>query len=318
MLDTVLAHFPELPAARHARAAVLHQTWLALRTPAQLEVQTITATYGADVGRRVRGADRELARARAAYVDALRYGAHAYTLANLAVLDAYANDNALAVQRADSALALAPNDTVVRLNVAAVRYLVGDYARARALLEPIARDVAPAAFDLGRTLLALGDTARAADAFRRYLAVRPPEPWAREVRRLVPAAYTQVPRPTNDEPPTVAGIHLGDSPTAVVARLGEPSEQRADGAARLLVFEPKGLAVVFHDGDAATSIILFAPQAGDLVEGVRVGGAASAAALRLGRPELLAHGAQHFARNGYGVVVEPQDGVIVRVRIVRE
>jgi predicted Zn-dependent protease len=321
MLDTVLSDFPTLPAARHARAAALQQEWLATRTATQLGVQAITATYSANFISGIRsGASSAqlLEQSRQAYHTALRYGNHAYSLANLAVLDAHGGDKAAARRRADSALALAPTDTAVRINAGVARYLVGDFAVARDLFLPVARDVPQAAFNLGRTLMQLGDSAGGVRSLVQYLEAQVPPGWAAESKRLLRLVpNTTIPEPAkglSGAVPDVAGIRLGGSPTSAITTLGRPTSERADGSNRVLIYEDRELVVVLSPRDRIKGIVLLGAAAGD-IDGVRVGGAVNSAALRWGRPDQEHGGRQVFQREGYWILLHEAGGVIMRIQL---
>lgn len=325
LLDDVLQRQPHLAAAHHARGGAFFQRWLQGRSTSQLVVPPLVTTLPADIISGIRSADAEsqalLDSARVAYARAVAHGERASSLASLAVLDAYAGDRTTARARADSARAIAPNDTAVRINAAAAMLLSGDPGAARQLYVGIASDVPHATFGLGRSLLQLGDTSSAEDALRRFVQADVAGAWAAEAQRLLPrirgataARSSSVSGATGNGAPPIGGVRLGQSLTEVLAILGEPDSDRRDPVSRLLTYQSAALQVVLTSESRVKSVITGSPDAGD-IDGVRVGAATNAALLRWGAPYQRIDDMLVFARADHWAVVTDADGVIHRLQV---
>ncbi len=242
MLDTVLADFPDLVAARQARAAAFLRQWLNTAAIQALQVRPTAALVEARFVEGVKGAGagdrRLLSRARIALEGIPGLEQQPTTLANLAVLDAYQDQLDLAEQRARRAVALAPANPEVRNDLGVVLFLGEKYAEARAeFTQAITgrRDapaqavgeackaraftlrVLPMCFNAARALLAeasaAGDEARRTAALgllRDYAALDYTD-WRYEAARL---AGVDLPRPAADSAAAPA-------PAPMVARKGE-------------------------------------------------------------------------------------------------
>jgi predicted Zn-dependent protease len=334
MLDRVLVDFPELAAARHARAAALHRAWVNVAPVRFLQVRSSVPTFEARFIEAIRGAPepRLLDAARAEYRRALAIDAQPYTLSNLAVLDAYAGDLGVARARADSASRLAPDDPLVANNEAAVLFLAGEYAAARDIFARLARehdDWPSAHFNLGRALLALGDSAGARAALERYASMDAGSAWTAEAARLlgrrVAAAKGGASEPAKSgagegtkggatlaprsAPPPVAGVMLGETRAQVGTALGMPDATRDVEGGVLWHYPARGLVVGIDASQHVALVVLTSAAAGD-VEGVRVGSPVRAALERWGKATERGEGTLAFDRGGWVVLVSEAKGMI--------
>jgi predicted Zn-dependent protease len=327
MLDRVLVDFPGLVGARHARAAALHRMWVNAAPVRFLQLRTSVPTFEARFIEGIRGAPepRLLDQARAEYRRTLALATHPYTLSNLAVLDAYAGDQALAQSRADSAARLAPNDALVANNCAAVLFLVGEYAAARDIFARLARehtDWPSVQFNVGRALLALGDSAAARIALERYAATDDKSAWTSEAMRLlgrrVVAGKSEPSGASPNVAPAIGGVTLGASRANVSAALGVAAGVRQVEGGVLLRFPSRGL-IVGIDSDGRVALIALTTPAGGHIEGVRVGDPTRTALNKWGQPTEQGDGMFAFDRGGWAVIVSDAKGMIdgLAIRKVR-
>lgn len=318
MLDRVLADFPDLVAARHARAAALHREWVNAAPVRFLQLRSSVPTFEARFIEGIRGAPepRLLDRARDEYRRVLALDTHPYTLSNLAVLDAYAGDQTAARARADSAARLAPDDPLVANNRGAVLFLAGNFAAARDIFARLARehrDWPAVQFNLGRTQLALGDSAAARTTLERYASTDDEGAWNAEAQRLlgrrVAANRSDAARAAPNAAPAVGGVSLGAARGAVLSALGAPAGTRDVEGGVLLHFPNRGLIVGLDNEQRVALIVLTTPSAGD-IEGVRVGDSLRAALSRWGQPADQSDGMLAFDRGNWAVIVSEAKGMI--------
>jgi predicted Zn-dependent protease len=327
MLDRVLVDFPGLVAARHARAAALHRMWVNAAPVRFLQVRSSVPTFEARFIEGIRGAPepRLLDQARAEYRRALAIDTHPYTLSNLAVLDAYAGDGAVARSRADSAARLAPGDPLVANNRGTVLFLLGEYGAARDIFARLAGEHADwpsVQFNVGRALLALGDSSAARTALERYTSVDDKSAWTGEAMRLlgrrVAASKPDVSGATPNAGPAIGGVALGASRTSVAATLGVAAGERQVEGGVLLHYPSRGLIVGFGADGRVALIALTTTAAGD-IEGVRVGDSIKTALAKWGQPTEQGESMFAFDRGGWAVIVSNAKGVIdgLAIRKVR-
>jgi len=318
MLDRVLADFPGLLAARHARAAALHRAWVNAAPVRFLQVRSSVPTFEARFIEGIRGAPepRLLERAREEYRRVLALDTHPYTLSNLAVLDAYSGDRVLAQARADSAMRIASDDPLVANNRGAVLFLLGNYAAARDIFARLARehqDWPSVQFNVGRALLALGDSAAARTALERYASSDDASAWTSEALRLlgrrVVASRSDAAGTAPNGAPPVDGVALGASRADVAAALGAPAGVRDVEGGVLLHYPARGLVVGIGTEQRVVLIALTTASAGD-IEGVRVGDPTRAARSRWGQPADQSDGMLVFDRGSWVVIVSEATGVI--------
>ncbi len=295
LLDSVLTWFPDLLAAQHARATAIHAQWLDRHTPAQLTVQTALLSYRArviDEVRTVAALERApLDRVRAAYADVLRRSPEsAFTLAQLATLDAYAGEQAAARSHIAAALRNDSLTSGIWTNAGVVAFLRDDLAEARAAFaRAIARSGRPGAreaqFNLARTLVLLDDSSAAAE-LDRAIALEPAGAWrdvAQDLRTSVGATAAIAPKAAPiSSAPTVTSVSLSSTREQLLARLGEPDAlSRRDGGI-LWRWTSRGIALL---GDQRGVRLLehTLPEAGTIAE-VRVGDPLDDVVRRWGEP----------------------------------
>jgi predicted Zn-dependent protease len=330
MLDRVLNDLPNLQPAAHARAAALHRQWQSGVSVQSLRVRPSVALYSRRFISGIRGPGTSLGNsvllteARSAYTTLLGERLMPHTMSNLAVLDAYAGEMQLAQRRADSAAALLPNDVAMANNQGVVRFLAGQLAAARtaflraANLRSSDSDPAPL-YNLGRTLLALGDTSGAGRAFQGYLEVDDESGWAQEATLLLSRITSGPSRtPATPEParrnvttaPSLGGISLGVSSERVTSTLGRPQEGTAGGDGPVWSYPDRGIILVMSKDRRVVAVNLTKRQAG-AVDGVRVGDALTQAAQRLGVPAQREGDLLYYDRGGWAIVLRHRSDVIV-------
>jgi predicted Zn-dependent protease len=334
MLDRVLVLFPDLSAARHARAAALHVRWLKETPVRTRQLQGSVATYSKWFIPGIRGGDATLLNdARHAYEAALGKEQHPYTLSNLAVLDAYAGDFADAQQRADRAAQMKPGDPFVLNNRGVVLFLAGRHADAARVFETamgavsdsVANFVAPAIlFNAGKTLAMLKDP-RAASVLDQYLQADNNErsEWRREaidLRAQVggprPAAAARPAATTNRTvAPAIAGVKLGDNRANVIKVLGQPDAVAEVKEGALWHYKSLGIAIGVDTSGGVAFIALLTPAAGS-VDGVRVGDPVGAARAKWGTPSDVEQDAITFDRGTWVIHIVIEAGVITTIGII--
>ena len=347
MLDRVLKDLPYLPAARHARAVLLANSWLGSASAADLRVRPTMRAYDAQFMTSIKGGDAtRLRNARAAFAHALAAMPHPYTLANLAVLDAYAGALPLATQRAELAAQRMPEDADVQNNLGVVHFLAGRMQAARrafARAEQLqGEDLGAAvAFNVARATLAAGDTAAARPLIARYLRYESSTAWGREAQAMQRAAAgrvgaTPTPARTTDtgpassagapataRAPEVAGVRLGTPGSQVLRALGPPESGESGEAGVVWTYESRGLTLLIHPAEGVQVVMLSTPAAGD-VAGVRVGDPVPAVLRILGpSTERERHGdagreVMRFARGSWSILVTAAEGVTKAVAIAVE
>lgn len=341
MLDRVLDAFPTLQAALHARAVVLAQQWLAGADPAELRVRPMLPAYDARFIGQIRGSSPTqgvAARrpAREAFSALYARDAHPYTLANLALLEAYDGDAAAALEKAAAAAERAPADAAVLNNYAVVLFLANRHGEARDVLARAARsDDVPrqVAFNQARVALQLGDRPAAQRFASRYLSADRRSVWAREAQAILREAGTDDAAAGGGRPadavagadgrtpqgsvpaPTVAGVDLGATRARIVAALGEP-EGGVEAARTVWRYPQRGLVIVL-DAEATVKVLVVERREGGAVNGVTVGDAWAAVRQRLGRPDVEHATAQglvfRWNRGSWVQAVLVNDGNVVSV-----
>ena len=325
LLDRVLADFPGLLAAQHARAVALHRRWLAAVPVQTQQVRASFPTYSAHFLPGIKGApegsDAMLRAARAAYASVLAQRQLPYTMANLALLEAYGGETQRAQQRADSAARLDPRDPLVANNQGVVHFVAGRYAQARQSFERAQSllDGAmypPVMFNLARTLVALRDPAAPAH-LERYLQVDDESGWAAEAARLLgrPPTASRAPGAGSARTeslataPSIAGLRLGGAQEQVVAALGRPPEAGRIEGHIVWRYQQRGITVVF-DGSARVAMLIMTEPSAGTVDGVKVGDSVNAAVARWGAPSDRDAGMLFFLRGGWFISVEDTGGTI--------
>lgn len=326
LLDRVLVDFPDLPAVLHARAAVLHRQWLNATPVQQLLVRSSAPTYDARFIEGIRGAAQSplLTAARRAYAKVLERELLPYTLSNLAVLDAYAGELLVAQARADSAARLAADDPFVQNNRGTVLYLARKYAPARDIFRALARahdDWTSPQFNLGRSLLALGDSTGARAAFGEYAMSDDESAWGREAVRLLQRLGGAAPPASSASAtgglPSVAGIALGSTRAQVTSVFGAPEERRTAEQGEIWRYPSRGLVVGIARAGTVAFVGLGTRGAGD-IDGVRVGDSVQSVRQRWGKPVEDSDGAFVFDRGGWYAIAPYQQGVVLELAAQRK
>ena len=288
MLDRVLEAFPTMAAAQHAKAVVLAQQWLNGSEPADLRVRPAMPAFDARFLGTIRGsnpAEGAAARrpARDAFQAAFTRDAHPYTLANLAVLEAYDGETAAAIEKATLAAQRASRDPLVLNNLGVVYFLANRNAEAREAFtraENAAGTQVPrqVIFNQARVAAAMNDRAAAQRYATRYLQMDSRSNWSREAQAILSGgsgggstggntgggnAGTAV----SAEAPSVAGLDFGVPRSRVASTLGEPDGGRSGSVWR---YPARGISVIFDDEGTVKMFVVEKTDVG-AVGGVRVG-----------------------------------------------
>lgn len=299
MLDRVLEAFPTMNAANHARAVVLAQQWLNGSNPSDLRVRPAMPAYDARFMGNIRGSNPNegvAARrpAKEAFQRVFLRDAHPYTLANLAVLEAYDGEMPAAIERVNLAAERAPRDPFVANNQGVVLFLANRNAEARAAFtraEQAAGNQVPrqVIFNQARVAAAMGDREAAVRYANRYLQMDSRSNWAREAQQLVSAnggtpAATTAPTTASVAPPSVAGVEFGAQRSRVMGALGEPDGGAANAGA-VWRYPARGIVIGF-DGEGTVKMIVVENRAAGAVGGVTVGDSWANVTRALGNPHL--------------------------------
>lgn len=329
LLDTVLAHFPHLQPAEHARAAALHQQFIRKMSARDLAVRGAVATYEANIMGAVRGemppaTKAALDRARAAYRGVLAEGILPYSLCNLAVLDAYAGDLQSARARADSAVRLDTADISIRVNRGVVLFLSGRPADALAEFRAAERLYGGShpiiGFDIGRALLASGDSAAGRQKLIEYAEFDESGPWHDLALSLVQRAGGDVAANPKSRPTGTSGlllpVPLGATAAIVRQTLGAPDETGMQEGSIVWHYKARGVLLVLDAKAVVVMVGLEKPETGS-IDGVRVGDATDKAFATWGASPDIVEDVLYFYRGEFVVIVQEVKGKITRIAFAR-
>jgi predicted Zn-dependent protease len=334
MLDRVLEAFPTMAAANHARAVVLAQQWLNGADPSELRVRPAMPAYDARFMGAIRGSNPNQGAAarrpaREAFQKVFTRDAHPYSLANLAVLEAYDGEMAGAIEKVNLAAERAPRDPFVANNQGVVLFLANRNAEARAAFtraEQAAGNQVPrqVIFNQARIAAAMGDREAAVRYANRYLQMDSRSNWAREAQQLVTAnggtpAATTAPTTANVAPPNVAGVEFGAQRSRVIGALGEPDGGAANAGA-VWRYPARGMAIAFDDEGTVKMIIVESRNVG-AVGGVTVGDSWANVTRALGNPHLeqqTANGMMYkWNRGSWSLATLVKDGAVLAIGAAR-
>jgi len=284
LLDSVLTDFPDLIAAKQARAAAFQRKYLNT-VPVQVQqvrasVPTIRAVFIENIRGEDMGDEALRGEARRQFTALLPLDDSPGTLSNLAVLDAFDGDVAGGEQRARTALAKDPKDPELLNNLGVVLFLAHRYADARdqfkASLDASGEHgpiwvVLPVFFNYGRALIALQDPA-GQGVMERYLQNDDSSEWAREARRLL--GRTSPTRPAKKQETGGAAakpgiVAFGSSRADVITAWGRPDQVESSNGLEMLGYRT-GRQVIIHPDKGVAAIIYSAREAG-VLDGVQVG-----------------------------------------------
>lgn len=331
MLDRVLAAFPQMAAAQHARAVVLAQQWLAGSEPADLKLRPMLPAYDARFIGAIRGSNPSQGMAarrpaREAFTVLFSRDAHPYTLANLAVIEAYDGETAPAIEKATLAATRAPRDPSVLNNLGVVYFLANRNAEAKDAFtraEQASGNAVPPhiLFNLARVSLAMGDRAAANQYVTRYMQRDNRSNWAREAQEIARAAGgtvpTVAPTPTTASAPApnVGGVELGASRSRIVAALGEPQGGQ-DAAGTVWRYPARGLSIVL-DEEGNAKLFVIERREGGAIAGVTVGDPYANVTRAHGNPELQQQASQgmvyRWNKGSWSLMVVVNNGNVVGV-----
>jgi predicted Zn-dependent protease len=341
MVNRVLEAFPTFAPAQHAKAVILAQQWLNGSDAAELRFRPALPAYDSRFIGQIRGSSPTqgvAARrpAREAFAAVFTQDAHPYTLANLAVLEAYDGETASAIQKANLAAQRAPRDPYVLNNQGVVLALANRNAEARAAFvaaERAAGDRIPLmiVFNQARVALAMGDRAGAQRQAQRYLSADRRSNWAREAEQILasaggapaPATPAATPAPatapTSVPAPTVAGVDFGAPRSRVASTLGEPDGGR-EAAGAVWRYPARGLTIAFDDEGTVKMFVIENRSVG-AVGGVTVGDDWAAVQRVAGAPELeqrVAQGTMYkWNRGAWVLAVIVQNGNVLAIGAAR-
>ena len=312
MLDTILAYFPDMLPALHARGTAYHELWLKTVPVPLQKVRASLTTYSYRFLPLIRGAPGNMTfygAAKADYAAVLARESLPLTLAQEALLDAYAGDCAGADQgslratNGDSLSVDINNDRGVAL------FVCNRSAEALTAFRSSQRlagteQIPTLQFNIARALKAVGDSGAAA-AFRAYLSIDSASEWAAEARRQLGGRATAETPTTSTarsrRAPTVQGIELGDPLSKVDGAWGQPSATSGD-TLQFLTYQTRGLRIAVSPSLGVVFIGLLTREAG-AVDGVRVGDGLTAARAAWGSPAERRNGYQFFNRGRWSIIV---------------
>lgn len=339
LLDTVLEHFPDLLAARHARGSAYHRKWL---NTVPIQFQQLRASFPTFSYRLIGGIRGEpgdvslLERARADYETVLAVERIPVTMASLALLDIYMGRATRARELAARAAELAPEDPEILNNVGVVRFLAGDpEAAADAFQRAMAASETPPAslvFNLGTTLLALGEEA-GRELLYEYVKNDATPGWRQMALRLLQSDDPSVELPpaqpagetgpvtepgtgpvTETEPPEVAGLALGMAFDQALSGLGEPVQTRElESGGTVHSFE-SGLVAQTDAADRVVAIGLLLPESGSLL-GLRVGDSVDSVDDALGPPSDRDSWGMYYDRGSWYIAVGYTGDTVVMLTV---
>lgn len=328
LLDTVLKHFPDNTEALHLRAAAFHRRFFRELSPSQMMVRSAVPAYESNLLSSIMGpftptAQSALDSARAAYQRTLAHKVLPYSLANLAVLDAYAGDKTVAIARADSAFKIDTTDLAVRLNRGVVSFIEKNYSAALADFQAVQAKLANAdpllAFNIGRAQLALGDSASGRRAMQAYAQVDKSGTWHDYAVSMSGAARTTAVAPAGT--PSGAGLAVTGAPAIAIGAsagdvrraIGAPDQVGSRGNGTIWLYKAKGLAVVLS-ANVVVVVNLISPEAGS-VDGVRVGDPTARARSTWGQIVDRGERTLYFRRGTLVVAVDDDGGTISSLAI---
>lgn len=334
MLDRVLAAFPNLAAARHARAVVLAQQWLAGADPGELRVRPMLPAYDARFMGSIRGSNPNQGRAarapaREAFTALFNRDAHPYTLANLAVIEAYDGDITGAIEKANLAASKAPRDPAVLNNLGIVLFLANRNAEAKDAFQraeqAAGNNPAPQIlFNNARLAAATGDNASAARYANRYLQRDRGSNWTREAQALAGTssgnsgggnAGGAAPAARTAPMPTINGAELGAARSRLVATLGEPDGGQ-DAAGTVWRYPARGLTVLL-DEEGRAKMFIVESRGGGALGGVTVGDRWDAVSRAQGQPDLEQQSQQgmvyRWNRGSWSLLTIVNNGAVIAV-----
>jgi predicted Zn-dependent protease len=329
LLDSVEAHFPDLVAARLARAAVYQRRYLNTVPVQSLQVRASVPTSQALFMENIRGEDMGdlalQAQARRMFEEVLLVDQSPATLSNLAILDAYAKNYTQAEARARAALAEDSLNPELLNNLGVVLYLAGKLPQSRdafkASLE-VSGDsgmgwvVLPPFFNYGRTLLAMNNP-EGREILERYIRFDEASEWGKEARRLTGGQATSNPTPARQRTSDKAGqgdLVFGATLDQISAAWGEPeSVEQLEGG--ILLRYPNGRSLVVSHDKGLTAFVFSRPEAGD-VGGVKVGDPIDRL-LQQVQPSEIQGNTYFFQGQGLMVIAQVNGRTIVQLAVAR-
>ena len=319
LLDTVLTDFPDLLAARHARAVAYHQKWLNTVPIQTQQLRASLVTYSAHFLPSIKGAPGDpalLQHARADYEAVLAVQVWPLTQSNLALLDAYGGDFPKALDRGEQAAQAQPVNWKVLNNYGVVLYLAGRLDSALATFRRgvtvLGVETPTLAYNIARTLAAQRAPGANA-ALERYLARDGSSEWRKEALTLLGRADDRPGAGMEKAPSIVAGITLGSSFDEVVAALGRFQSASRSGDGAMYRYPESGIGVFLIPRFGVTALTVFEHQTG-AIDGVSVGDPWSSVTAKWGPPaETGESGVAYFPRGTWTAYAKADDAGAVEL-----
>ncbi len=349
-LQMVAQHFPNVLPVRHARAVLLHRRYLSKTPPRKLVHKPSFSFYRFRTTRSVFLEDF-LTRALQEYEAILKdYEAEGYkglgpTAAAYALGLAQAKDLEKAQTWARRAVDLAPDDWNSYNVLGIVLHKMGQSAEAvvqlrkalslaapelpRALVEralltsaeeravwryvesqaPV--DFGPALYNLALALKDAGDKDGAAHAFQAYLATDAGSDWATMAREQLPELGASPPASALP----VGGVTAGLTDVNLREKIGDPDAINAlTSGWQVWRYKEKGFSLFLDDSHRVRAGLLYAPFAGDLGGGARVGAGADQVEKAWGKPvaTLAANGREAWGYAAQGLTFLMEEGKLAK------
>jgi hypothetical protein len=308
-LDPVIGRFPALVSARHARGTAHFRKWLNSASIQAQQLRSGPLTYSSrSGGDPLPAADvLSLYRARRDFAAILEREPLPYTLASLAVLEAYAGGVPGALRRAERALAALPGDPVIQNQLGLIRFLAGDVpAAAEEFRRAAGAMPAPwVVFNRAKCAALMEDPAAEAMLLE-YLQLDPATQWRCEAARLLGRRDEVVGRIARNPPEVLPGLTLYVPGDRVVDCCGRPSRQQHWRGLLLWNYDRLDLEIMLCPVRGTLHVELGRASPG-AVEGVRAGDPLPAALARWGDPVESGEGQLVFWAGEWGIGLEHDD-----------
>jgi len=117
--------------------------------------------------------------------------------------------------------------------------------------------------------------------------------------------------------PAVAGLWLGDRPSAVRAQLGEPEHRQTSLGLDFWDYDSRGLSLIWDLDRPALRVIVLKTMAAGAIEGVRVGDRATQVRARWGAPARARQNGRFvdFPRPTWVQTAELRDGHVIEITL---
>ena len=324
LLDSVLAYFPDMLPALHARGTAYHQLWLETVPVPTQKVRASLNTYAFHFLPMIRGLPGDMSLYSAAnkdYAAVLVREPLALTVAQEGLLQAYAGDCAAADQRARQAALSDSLSSDVANNRGVVLFVCAKPVEALAAFQRAqrlsGRNVVPSLlFNTAQAMKAVGDP-RAHSLFRQYLSIDAASEWAAEAsRQLGEEAANNTKRSDeilSDNAPQIQGITLGDSFDKVQGSWGTPQSVTGDSI-KIMTFPTRGVSIAINPLGGVEMLALLTHRAG-AINGIRVGDPVATARIKWGTPAEQQNDDLVFDRRTWAIATRSR-GAMITVLVI--